>query len=169
MLEPSCLSAIIDDWVQLKCEIPLADRKALAARTHSLEAFLEAGWDDHPSRPTPTGKQDIYLHGHCHDKALRGIGSATKLLERFATVHTANVTCCGMAGSFGFTKDRYDLSMKIGELGALPNARDAAASGQPVLAAGTSCRHQMHDGAGVRAMHPAEWLGQVLQLPTDSH
>jgi Fe-S oxidoreductase len=162
VLEPSCLSAISDDWVQLKSAIPLAERKALAERTHSLEAFLENGWDEHPTRPETADKPELYLHGHCHEKALRGMGDAHQLLGRFAHVRTADTTCCGMAGSFGFTKDRYDLSMKIGELGALPNARDAAADGRPVLAAGTSCRHQMHDGASVRAVHPAEWLAAAL-------
>lgn len=165
VLEPSCHSSIVDDWVQLKIPVPLDDRKSLASRSFSLEAFLESSWGDHPARPDASGKPEIYLHGHCHEKALRGFGSATRLLERFAIVHTADVTCCGMAGSFGFTKDRYDLSMKIGELGALPNARDVAASGQAVLASGTSCRHQMHDGAGVRAVHPAEWLDGVLHQP----
>jgi Fe-S oxidoreductase len=162
VLEPSCLSAIIDDWVQLKSAIPLAERKALAARTHSLEAFLENDWDEHPTRPEATDKPEVYLHGHCHEKALRGIGDAHQLLDRFAHVRTADTTCCGMAGSFGFTRDRYDLSMKIGELGVLPNARNAQAQGRPVLAAGTSCRHQMHDGASVRALHPAEWLAGRL-------
>lgn len=165
VLEPSCLSAIIDDWVQLKNDVPLDDRKALAARAHSLEAFLEHHWHEHPARPEIANKPDVYLHGHCHEKALRGLGDAHKLLDRFAHVRTADTTCCGMAGSFGFTKDRYDLSMKIGELGALPHARDAHAEGRPVLAAGTSCRHQMHDGAGVRAVHPAEWLDGVLCQP----
>ncbi|MEQ8316339.1 MAG: FAD-linked oxidase C-terminal domain-containing protein [Phycisphaerales bacterium] len=162
VLEPSCLSAIIDDWVQLKNEVPLADRKALAARTFGLEAFLEHAWDEHPQRPTVEAKPDVYVHGHCHEKALRGIGQSRKLLERFANVRTADVTCCGMAGSFGFTKDRYDLSMKIGELGALPHARSAAADGKDVIASGTSCRHQMHDGAALTALHPAEWLDQVI-------
>ncbi len=162
VLEPSCLSAIIDDWVQLKSAVPLADRKALADRTFGLEAFLERSWDEHPQLPTNNNKPDVYMHGHCHEKALRGIGSSRQLLERFASVRTADVTCCGMAGSFGFTKDRYDLSMEIGELGALPHAREAAAEGRPVLAAGTSCRHQMRDGASLVALHPAEWLDQVI-------
>lgn len=162
VLEPSCLSAIIDDWVQLKSDIPLTDRKALANRTHGLESFLHEHWDHHPQRPEVADKPDIYLHGHCHEKSLRGIGSATRLLERFATVHTADTTCCGMAGSFGFTKDRYDLSIKIGELGALPHAKGAASQGQPVLASGTSCRHQMHDGAQLHTMHPAEYLDRRI-------
>ncbi len=163
VLEPSCLSAIIDDWVQLKSEVLLTDRQALAARTHSLEAFLENNWDEHPARPEVADKPEVYLHGHCHEKALRGMGDAHQLLDRFAHVRTADTTCCGMAGSFGFTRDRYDLSMKIGELGVLPNARDAHAQGRPVLAAGTSCRHQMHDGASVRAVHPAEWLAGRIE------
>lgn len=162
VLEPSCLSAIIDDWVQLKSAVPLADRKALADRAFSLEAFLEHAWGQHPRTPIVDTKPDIYVHGHCHERALRGSGESRQLLERFANVHTADVTCCGMAGSFGFTKDRYDLSMKIGELGALPHAREAAADGKAVLAAGTSCRHQMHDGAQLAARHPAEWLDELI-------
>ena len=158
VLEPSCLSAIIDDWVQLKSAVPLAHRTALASRTFGFEAFLHEHWDRHSTRPELQEKPEIYLHGHCHEKALRGMGATVKLLERYATVRTADVTCCGMAGSFGFTKDRYDLSIKIGELGALPHAREAACKGYAVLAPGTSCRHQMHDGARVRALHPAEWL-----------
>lgn len=167
VLEPSCLSAIIDDWVQLKSAVPLADRTGLASHTHGFEAFLHEHWDRHPDRPETQEKPEIYLQGHCHEKALRGIGASTKLLERYATVRTADVTCCGMAGSFGFTKDRYELSIKIGELGALPHARQASGKGQAVLAPGTSCRHQLHDGARVRALHPAEWLDGLLRQPAD--
>ncbi|GIW73594.1 MAG: oxidoreductase [Phycisphaerales bacterium] len=168
VLEPSCLSAITDDWLLLRTAIDPADRKALASRAWSLEAFLEAHWDRHPRRPQlpgdepSSGRPAIYLHGHCHDKALRSFDPAVRLLQRFAQVHTADTTCCGMAGSFGFTSDRYDLSMKIGRLGALPRAEQASRMGQPVLAAGTSCRHQMLDGAGLHALHPAQWLCQVL-------
>jgi Fe-S oxidoreductase len=72
--------------------------------------------------------------------------------------------CCGMAGSFGFTKDRYDVSMKIGELVLLPAVRQAAQE-TAVAAPGTSCRHQIHDGAGKRAWHPMELLSKCLDAP----
>jgi Fe-S oxidoreductase len=78
-------------------------------------------------------------------------------------VKVLDTGCCGMAGSFGYTTERYDLSMKIGELGVLPAARSAAAKGAVVLAPGTSCRHQIHDGAHVRAQHPMEFLASRLR------
>jgi Fe-S oxidoreductase len=67
-----------------------------------------------------------------------------------------------MAGSFGYTKDRYDLSMKIGELGVLPAARRAKETNAAMLATGTSCRHQIHDGADVHAQHPVQFLAGLL-------
>ena len=69
--------------------------------------------------------------------------------------------CCGMAGAFGYAASRYDLSMRIGEMTLLPAVRDRA-PGSPVLAAGTSCRHQIAEGTGEHALHPVEWLASRL-------
>ncbi|MEO1008452.1 MAG: FAD-linked oxidase C-terminal domain-containing protein [Planctomycetota bacterium] len=160
VLEPSCLSAIRDDWVQLRSAVPIERRRSLASRCHTLEGFLEAGWGEHPRRPEfAESSAEILMHGHCHERSLWGSDAGRALLGRLGAVRTTDATCCGMAGSFGFTTDRYELSMKIGELGALPEARAAAG---PVVAAGTSCRHQMLDGAGVHALHPAEVLADAL-------
>jgi Fe-S oxidoreductase len=108
----------------------------------------------------------VLLHAHCHQKALWGASSSANLLERCfpGRVRTLDTTCCGLAGGFGYTRDRFGLSMRIGELGVLPAARDAG--GHDVLVApGTSCRHQMKDGAGKRALHPVELVaGMNLRL-----
>lgn len=89
--------------------------------------------------------------------------SARSLLSRIpsATVTDLDAGCCGMAGSFGYTRDHYDVSKAIGERKLLPAAR-ALAAGEALVAAGTSCRHQVADLAGVTAVHPAVLLESLL-------
>ncbi len=105
----------------------------------------------------------------CTGTAIRkpcgGAESSARVLRKLCPerVKVLDTGCCGMAGSFGYTTERYDLSMKIGELGVLPAARTAASKGAVVLAPGTSCRHQIHDGAHVRAQHPMEFLASRLR------
>ncbi|MFK7882931.1 MAG: FAD-binding and (Fe-S)-binding domain-containing protein [Phycisphaerales bacterium] len=163
--EPSCLSSITDDWLDLKIDRPLELRKSLAAKAALPEAFLDALWDQHPTRPEfVTAPEDMHVHGHCHQKALWGIGTTTGMLERIAPgrVHAIDAGCCGMAGSFGYTADRYDLSMKIGEMGVFPAARSARDQDWLVMP-GTSCRHQTLDGTGRHAIHPIEAVDRLLK------
>ncbi len=162
--EPSCLSAIKDDWLALKLRTPLDLRRKLAAKAFLPEDFLDRFWNDHPRQPTfkpPPGP--VLLHGHCHQKALWGADTSAKALRRAAgdRVKVLDSGCCGMAGSFGFTKDRYDLSMKIGEQVLFPAVR-AAGKTACIAAPGTSCRHQIHDGTAVSAKHPMELLAEWL-------
>lgn len=172
VLEPSCLSAINDDWQQLKLKSPKALRRALSQKTMLVEDFVEKRWDTHPRTPTideavvPKGR--VVLHGHCHQKAIVGVESSAALLRRIAGVklEVIDATCCGMAGMFGYTKDRFDLSMKVGELGVLPAARTIGPD-DVMVAPGTSCRHQIHDGAGVGAMHPVEFAARALGARPD--
>ena len=164
VLEPSCLSAIQDDWLGLRCESSLEDRRRLASISQLVEQFLESNWDRHPRTPefSPTpGK--VLFHGHCHQKALWGGDSSTTILrrafgERVATLDTG---CCGMAGSFGMHKDRYELSMKIGELVLFPAVRERSPE-DIVVASGTSCRHQIHDGVQAEAIHPVTLLRRQI-------
>jgi Fe-S oxidoreductase len=104
------------------------------------------------------------LHGHCQQKALSSVIASAKVLgmPKNYTVSTIPSGCCGMAGSFGYEKEHYDISMKIGELVLFPAIRKAA--GDVIIAApGTSCRHQIHDGVGRKALHPVEVLFDALQ------
>jgi FAD/FMN-containing dehydrogenase/Fe-S oxidoreductase len=162
--EPSCMSAIRDDWLELRMGVDRARLEALAARSFLVEEFLDRRWDAHPSRPAKPAFDPgpVALHAHCHQKALWGAESSAAVLRRYFgdRLEVLSTGCCGMAGSFGFTQERYDLSMRIGEQGVLPAVRarpDAA-----VCAPGTSCRHQIHDGAHREALHPVEVLARVL-------
>ncbi|MBU3728321.1 MAG: FAD-binding oxidoreductase [Phycisphaerales bacterium] len=164
MLEPSCHSAVIDDWTDLRTDADRAVIARIASMSHLVEVWLDAQWDSHPRRPafrTPQGSCDV--HVHCHQKALLGTAGASGLLRRIhgTGVRTLETGCCGMAGAFGFGADRYELSMRIGEMGVLPAAR-ALAPGATLVAAGTSCRHQIRDGASVEALHPVEVAHKAL-------
>src|SRR5690606_13395379 len=105
----------------------------------------------------------VKIHGHCHQKALSSLVAAKKTLSLPANYKVQLIPsgCCGMAGSFGYEKEHFDLSMKIGELVLFPTVRE-----QPeeviIAAAGTSCRHQIKDGTGRIASHPAEILWEAV-------
>src|SRR5262249_28216161 len=99
------------------------------------------------------------LHGHCHQKSFGTVGAAVKALQLIPglTVETFDSTCCGMAGSFGYEAEHYEISLKIGELGVSRRIRTAAAD--VLLAAnGTSCRHQIADATGREARHLVRFL-----------
>lgn len=169
VLEPSCLSAIRDDWLELRCATPLAERRRVAESAALVEQFLADHWDEHPIRPAfdpPAGS--VLLHGHCHQKALWGVDSSAAALRRAfgaERVRVLDTGCCGLAGSFGYDRGRFDLSMKIGELGLFPLARQAA-EGDVIAAPGTSCRHQLHDGVSVGASHPVQILERAIVRST---
>ncbi len=159
-LEPACVLTfrdeaprLIDDWDE-----------ALGARVMLFEEYLEAGLAggaiDLPLGPL---HDSVLLHGHCHQKALGVLGPVEKLLARIpgAHVETVESTCCGMAGAFGYQAETHDVSRKIGELDLLPAVR-AARGPTLVVADGTSCRHQIADGTGRRAMHAAEVLAMSV-------
>jgi Fe-S oxidoreductase len=105
------------------------------------------------------------LHGHCHQKALVGTGPTerTLALAPGTSVETVDSGCCGMAGLFGYEKGHYEVSMKMGERRLFPAVRAASREEQVVVAPGTSCREQIRDGTGRRALHPAEYLAGLLR------
>lgn len=166
VFEPSCLSAIQDEWLKLKLKSPRPLREKLAKKAVLIEQFIESSWSDHPLHPEIRPMtNDILLHGHCHQKALWGEQITLDLLRRLTTgqVRAIASTCCGMAGAFGYTRDRYDLSMRIGELSVFPAVREAKP--ETVLCVpGTSCRHQIHDGTGRKSFHPVEILARTLHI-----
>jgi FAD/FMN-containing dehydrogenase/Fe-S oxidoreductase len=162
-LEPSCLSAVKDDWLQLKLNTPLEFRKKLAERSMLVEEFVDRFWENHP-RPfeKPPTNVHVLMHGHCHQKALWGEAGTAAALRRVAqSVTVLPSGCCGMAGSFGFTADRYALSMQIGELSVFPPIRSAGAE-VVITAPGTSCRHQILDGTARHALHPIEIIAETI-------
>ena len=115
------------------------------------------------SKQFESEKKEIILHGHCHQKALSSIDITAKMLS-LAENYSVEIIpsgCCGMAGSFGYESEHYDLSMKIGEQVLFPKVRNAK-EGQLIVAPGTSCRHQIFDGTGRSALHPIEILFDAL-------
>jgi len=101
-------------------------------------------------------KDKCVLHGHCHQKALLGVAASAPALRLIPglDVQVLDAGCCGMAGSFGFEKEHFDISAKIANLALVPALN--AVPEATVVAPGTSCRHQIHDLAGRRALHPLE-------------
>jgi Fe-S oxidoreductase len=152
-LEPSCLLTLRDEFPAI---LPGAQSEALAARAQLFEEFVESerAAGRFQLAMSPMEGRRALLHGHCHQKAFGTVGAAVKALQLIPglTVETFDSTCCGMAGSFGYEAEHYEMSLKIGELGVLPKVR--AASPETLLAAnGTSCRHQIADAAGREARH----------------
>jgi FAD/FMN-containing dehydrogenase/Fe-S oxidoreductase len=161
-LEPSCLSAMREDVPALLRDEEQQMAMRVAERCVSFEEFIgraEAG------RPLAlkAGPSRVLLHGHCHQKSMGGLAAAKALLARIpgAEVTDLDAGCCGMAGSFGYAREHFDVSKQIGERRLLPAARRM--TGNDVLvAAGTSCRQQVADFTTVRALHPAELLRSLL-------
>jgi FAD/FMN-containing dehydrogenase/Fe-S oxidoreductase len=158
-LEPSCVAVFRDELVNL---FPHDTRaQALSRQTFLLSEFLETYAKDFP---LPHLTRKALLHGHCHQKSLMKMTSEESLLRRLGIdFQTPAPGCCGMAGSFGFERDKYDVSMAIGELELLPAVRQAP-SDWLIIADGFSCREQIAQGSPRRALHVAEVLQMALAL-----
>jgi len=164
LLEPSCLSSLVDDIPSLLRGETQQQAQTVAQSCVLFEDFVEQSLQNGQSSLTLTpGPLEIVLHGHCHQKSLGLVQSAKSLLDRIPDAHVTELDsgCCGMAGSFGYTKKHFDVSQQIGERRLLPAAR-ALHENSVLVAAGTSCRHQVHDLTGVDAVHPAVLLRSLL-------
>jgi len=152
-LEPSCLLTLRDEF---RVILPGAETKGLAERVQLFEEFVDSEREAKRFRLplSPREGRTALLHGHCHQKAFGTVAAAVRALRLIPglAVETLDATCCGMAGSFGYEAEHYEMSLKIGELGVLPKMR-AAAPDTLLAANGTSCRHQIADGAGREARH----------------
>ena len=150
VLEPSCLTALTDDIPSLLRGSEQEQARQVAGACSLFEDFLEgelsAGRAELALSPGP---QQLLLHGHCHQKSLGLVPPAMALLGRIpgATVTDLDAGCCGMAGSFGYARDHFEVSQTIAERRLLPAAREMT-DGSVLVASGTSCRHQVHDLAG---------------------
>jgi Fe-S oxidoreductase len=163
-LEPSCLSAVREDAPDLLSGEDRRKALAVAGRARLFEDWLEHEYRaGRAILALGSGPAEIVLHGHCHQKSMGDLASAKALLSRIpgANVVDPDAGCCGMAGSFGYMKEHFDISRAIGERRLLPAAR-ALGSNAVLVASGTSCRQQVADFAGVRALHAAELLSRVL-------
>jgi Fe-S oxidoreductase len=160
-LEPSCLLSFRDEVpAMVKSDVA----KKLAAQSLTFEEFLaqEAG-AGRLDLPLKKIADHALVHGHCHQKAFDAFGPVETVLRLVPGLKVESIesSCCGMAGSFGYHADTIDVSLAMGELSLLPAVRKADAD-TLIVADGTSCRHQIHDGTGRQAIHVARVLAQAL-------
>jgi Fe-S oxidoreductase len=168
--EPSCLSAIREDVPSLLRGEVQRRAQRVADRAVLFEEFLERECEAGKVRlDLRDGPRQVLLHGHCHQKAMGRLAPAKALLGRIpgATIVDLEAGCCGMAGSFGYAREHFEVSRAIGERRLLPAAR-ALRDGAVLVASGTSCRHQVADFTGVRALHGAELIRSVIREPDRS-
>jgi len=160
-LEPSCLLTLRDELASLRKD---NDAKAVGAHALTFEEFLvreaEAG---RLQLPLGTVAEKAVVHGHCHQKSFGAFKPVEQVLRLVPglKVETIESSCCGMAGAFGYGADTYDASIEMAELSLLPAVRRAEPN-TLVVADGTSCRHQIHDGAQREALHVARVLAMSL-------
>jgi Fe-S oxidoreductase len=165
-IEPSAILTLRDEYLDLMPPDGHMSAKHLAAHTFLFDEWFAREIDrgNIGKESFTQAKKLIKLHGHCHQKALSSLTFTKKALSLPANyeVHLIPSGCCGMAGSFGYEKEHYEVSMQIGELVLFPTVRK-----QPqeviIAAPGTSCRHQIKDGTGRKALHPAEILLEALR------
>jgi len=158
--EPSCLSAVREDAPALLRGDARRKAEAVARASMLFEEFMATA----ASRITPAaGPKTILLHGHCHQKSMGLVAPSKALLSRIpeTTVVDLDAGCCGMAGSFGYARDHYDVSRAVGERKLFPAIRGKP-TGAVVVASGTSCRHQIADFTSEAAVHPAVLMAQLL-------
>jgi Fe-S oxidoreductase len=164
-IEPSAILTFRDEYIDLADDDQFEKAKALSKNVFLVDEFIATEIRrGHITKELFTKeKRAIQLHGHCQQKALSSVEPSVTLLslpENY-TVETIPSGCCGMAGSFGYEKEHYELSMKIGEMVLFPAVRKQT-EGTIIAAPGTSCRHQVKDGTGRKALHPVEVLYEAL-------
>ena len=164
-IEPSGIITFRDEYPSLVDADKRVQALELAKHTLMIDEFLvqEMELGHLHSDQFTQEKKRIMLHGHCYQKAFQLVGFTERILSLPAQydVEVIPSGCCGMAGSFGYEKEHYEVSMKVAELVLLPAVRSAAAD-VLIAAAGTSCRHQIKDGAARKSYHPVEILYEAL-------
>jgi Fe-S oxidoreductase len=167
-IEPSTILSFRDEYVNFTIGTELENpAKTLAKNALLIDEFLDNLFEKGEIDKSMFSNRElmIKLHGHCHQKSIASIVPTKRMLSFPANykVETIPSGCCGMAGSFGYEKEHYEVSMQIGELVLFPAVRKQ--SEEVIIAApGTSCRHQIKDGTGRIAKHPVEILWEALQI-----
>ena len=162
--EPSCLSAIREDAPALLRGFAQQRAEQIARMAVLFEEFVERECASGQAMLTLSrGPSRVFLHGHCHQKAMGALAPAKALLQRIpdATVIDLDAGCCGMAGSFGYVREHYEVSRAIGERKLLPAARNLGPD-DVLVASGVSCRHQVADFTPARAVHAAELIRSLI-------
>jgi hypothetical protein len=162
-VEPSAILTFRDEYIRLADDKKSAEK--IAANVFTFEEFIvkEVAKGNIDASCFTTEARNLKIHGHCHQKALSGTHASFQVLNiptNYA-VTIINSGCCGMAGSFGYEKEHYDLSMQVGEDTLFPKIRNTPAETE-IVAAGTSCRHQIFDGTERIAKHPITILKEAL-------
>jgi FAD/FMN-containing dehydrogenase/Fe-S oxidoreductase len=159
--EPSCYSAVRDDHPHLLRGALQVQSRAVASACVTFEEWARKA---RGSERVPSGPGQILLHSHCHQKALVGTAPAVSLLTQIpgCAVTDLDSGCCGMAGSFGYEREHYEISRTIGERRLFPAVRERPA-GSTVVANGFSCRHQIAHFTGVTPLHPAVLLASLAK------
>ena len=158
VLEPSCAAVFRDELCNLLPHDEDAER--LARQTFTFAEFIDRYL---PHWQMPQVRQQVVVHGHCHQKAVIGLTAEGRILERLgADFQMLDTGCCGMAGSFGFKKEHYDLSIQVAELALLPAVRQAAKD-TIVISDGFSCRQQIAQTTDRRGLHLAELMHLAMQ------
>ncbi|MBU0942397.1 MAG: 4Fe-4S dicluster domain-containing protein, partial [Bacteroidetes bacterium] len=163
-LEPSAILTFRDEYLRLAED--KASAKQLAKNVLTIEEFFkrEIGVGNIQEHQFTDEEKEIKIHGHCHQKALSSIEATFAMLNipKNTRVTIYNSGCCGMAGSFGYEKEHYQISMQMGEDTLFPKVRSTAAT-TLIASAGTSCRHQIFDGTSREAQHPVSILRSYLK------
>ncbi|MBS1577123.1 MAG: 4Fe-4S dicluster domain-containing protein, partial [Bacteroidetes bacterium] len=164
-IEPSAILTFRDEYIDLADDDNFEKAKQLSANVFLIDEFIarEMEKGNITKELFTKEKKEIKLHGHCQQKALSSVAPTVRILslpENYL-VQTIPSGCCGMAGSFGYEKEHYDLSMQIGEMVLFPTIRKQTKD-TIIAAPGTSCRHQVKDGTGRKALHPVEILYDAL-------
>lgn len=164
-IEPSAILCFRDEYPDLAGKNLEKDAQKLSTCCFTLDEFLdrEIQAGNIKTEQFTDEKREIHLHGHCQQKALATLQPLISCLSlpKNYSVEVIPSGCCGMAGSFGYEKEHFEISQKIGELVLFPHVRQMNAE-QIIAASGTSCRHQIFDGTGKKALHPAEILFEAL-------
>ncbi|MEN8125455.1 MAG: FAD-linked oxidase C-terminal domain-containing protein [Bacteroidota bacterium] len=163
-IEPSTILGFRDEYIRLADDKPTAIE--LSKHSYTIEEFFEKEIKkgNITAESFTVEEKTLKVHGHCHQKSLSGTGASFAMLNlpKNYKVTIINSGCCGMAGSFGYEKEHYKLSMQVGEDTLFPKIRNTDQSVQ-IAAAGTSCRHQIKDGTKRQAEHPASILRKALK------
>ncbi len=162
-IEPSAILTFRDEYIRLADDKPSA--KEISKNTFTIEEFLakEHQKENIDTSVFTNNSKELKIHGHCHQKALSSTHSSFTILNipKNYKVTIMNTGCCGMAGSFGYEKEHYKVSMQVGEDTLFPKIRSCSPETE-IAAAGTSCRHQIFDGTKRLAKHPITILKEAL-------